>query len=259
MRLFVVDVGRHDRALLDAARDVGGDDLDAELMELAVLIRRLEREVHVGRDVPEVRHQRDVLSFTCQLLGERDPHEVAVVVDDEHAAARHFLVVAHDLLGSRAPRLRCVGAGDRVVRTAVESVADPVRAGGDNDDLGAILLDAVCVEGHPRDELDVPQLVDLDLAVVDEARPFAEPRKLRDPAHDPAHVFLGLDEVNAPHTAFAENHRALHPRRSGADDEHVVVGVLRRVELLRMPAAAVLLACGRVLCADHRWPADLPA
>src|SRR5207253_3538114 len=185
-------------------------------------------------------------------------HEVTVVVDDDDVAAWHFLAVAHDLLGSRAPRLRRVGPGDRVVCTAVEPVAYPVRARGDHDDLGPVLLDAVRVERRPGDELDVAQLVDLDLAVVDEARPLTEPGQLRDPAHDPAHVFLGLHEVNAAHTALAENHRALHPSRSSPDDEHVVVGVLGRVELLRMPAATVFLACGRVLRADHRRAADLP-
>ena len=75
----------------------------------------------------------------------------------------------------------------------------------------------------------------------------------------PPMSLLGLDEVHAPHAALAEHHRALHPGRPGADDEHVVVGVLGRVELLRVPAAAVLLAGGRVLRADQRRAADLPA
>ena len=41
------------------------------------------------------------------------------------------------------------------------------------------------------------------------------------------------------------------PAGPGADDEHVVVGVLGAVELLRVPAAAVLLARGGVLGADR--------
>src|SRR4029078_562693 len=99
-------------------------------------------------------------------------------------------------------------------------------------------------------ELDVLELVDLDLAVVDDARPLAEPRQLRDPAQEPAQVVLRPDEVHAAHAALAENHRALHAGRAGADDEHVVLRVRRGLEALRVPAAPVLLAGGRVLSAD---------
>ena len=110
-----------------------------------------------------------------------------------------------------------------------------------------------------RDELDVLELVDLDLPVVDDAGPFTQARQLRDPPHRAAHVVLRLDEMHAAHAALAEDHRALHAGRPGADDEHVVVGVRRFREPLRMPAAAVLLARSRVLRADQRRPADLPA
>ena len=151
------------------------DDLDPELMELAVLVRRLEREVHVGRDVPEVRHQRDLLAFTRQLLGERHAHEVAVVVDDHDAVPGDILAVAHDLLRRQTPGLSRISAGNRVVRAAVEPVCRPVRTSRDHDDLGPVLLHAVCVERGAGHELDVAKLVDLDLAVVDEAGPFTEP------------------------------------------------------------------------------------
>ncbi len=142
---------------------------------------------------------------------------------------------------------------------AVQAVGRPVAAGRDDHDLGAVLLDALRVELRVRNELDVLQLVDLDLPVVDDPRPLAEPRQLRDPAHDPAHVVLRLDEMHAAHAAPAEHHRALHPGRAGADHEHVVLRVRSRLEALRMPAAAVLLARGRVLRADQRRSADLPA
>ena len=58
---------------------------------------------------------------------------------------------------------------------------------------------------------------------------------------------LRVDEVDAPEAALAEHDRALHPGRPGADDEHVAVAVLRRLEALGVPAAAELLARGRVL------------
>ena len=90
------------------------------------------------------------------------------------STCRHGLALDHDLLGSRAPRLGGVRARDRVVGAAVEPVGRPVPARRDDDDLGAVVLDAVRVEPRVRDELDVLQLVDLDLAVVDDAAPFAE-------------------------------------------------------------------------------------
>src|SRR5919202_303549 len=134
-----------------------------------------------------------------------------------------------------------------------------MRARGDDHDLSAVVLDRVRVEARVRDELHVLQLRDLDLAVIDDPCPFAEARKLRDPAHDAAHVVLRLDQVHAPHAALAQDHRALHAGRPGANDEHVVVRVLRPREDLRVPAAPILFAGGRVLGADDGRAADLPA
>ena len=208
--------------------------------------------------MPHRRHQRHLLAVQRELLGERDAHEVAVVVDDHDALAGHRLAFDHDLLGREDVRQARVGTGDRVVRRAVQAVGRPVAAGRDDDDLGSVLLHSLRVELRVGDELDVLQLVDLDLAVVDDASPLAEPREARDPAHDPAHVVLRLDEVHAAHAALAEHHRALHPGRPRADHEHVVVGVLGAVELLGVPSAAVLLAGRRVLGANERRAADLP-
>ncbi len=53
--------------------------------------------------------------------------------------------------------------------------------------------------------------------------------------------------MDTAEAALPEDDRALHSRRPGSDDEHVVVCVRSRLELLRMPAAAVFLAGGRVL------------
>src|SRR5204863_2951688 len=113
-------------------------------------------------------------------------------------------------------------------------------------DRRSVLLHSRRIELRVWDELDVLQLVDLDLAVVDDTRPLAETRQLRDPAHDPAHVLLRLDEVHAAHAALAEDHRAFHPRGTGADHEHIVLRVRGGLEALWVPAAAILLAGGRV-------------
>src|SRR6187401_3210194 len=53
--------------------------------------------------------------------------------------------------------------------------------------------------------------------------------------------------MHAPEAALAENDRALHSSGARPDHENVVVRVRRWFELLRMPAAAVFLAGGRVL------------
>ena len=103
------------------------------------------------------------------------------------------------------------------------------------------------------------ELVQLDLAVVGHPRPLTEARKLRHPADLPADVGGRVDEVHPAHAALAQHERALHPGGAGADHQHIVVGVCRRLEPLGVPAAAVLLAGGRVLGADHRRAADLPA
>jgi len=66
----VVDVGGEHAPLLELRRHVVGDHLHAELVQDPVLVRRLEREVHVRRDVPEVRHERDLLALARQLLCE---------------------------------------------------------------------------------------------------------------------------------------------------------------------------------------------
>ena len=79
------------------------------------------------------------------------------------------------------------------------------------------------------------------------AAPLAAAGELRDPAHDPADGVLGVHEMDAPEAALAEHDRALHPARPGADDEHVAVAVLGGLEALWVPAAAELLARGRVL------------
>ena len=68
-----------------------------------------------------------------------------------------------------------------------------------------------------------------------------------------------IDQMNATHPALAEHHGALHAGGPGADHEHVVVGVLGSRELLRVPAAPVLFAARRVLCAPDRRSPDLPA
>ena len=51
----------------------------------------------------------------------------------------------------------------------------------------------------------------------------------------------------APHAALPEHEGALEPRRAGADDQHLAAGVRRTLETLRVPAAAELLARGRIL------------
>src|SRR5262245_27868287 len=64
--------------------------------------------------------------------------------------------------------------------------------------------------------------------------------------------------MHPAHATLCEHHRAFHSSRPGADDEYVVFVVRRLIEPLRMPAAPVLFARGRVLRTPDRWPALLP-
>ena len=129
----------------------------------------------------------------------------------------------------------------------VDAVGRPARAGGHDDDLGPVLAHVLRLEAAARDDLDVGELVELDAAPVDDAGPLAETGKLRHPAEVPADLGLRVDEVDAAEAALAEDDRALHPRRPGADHEHVLVGVGRSLEPLGVPPTAVFLARGRVL------------
>ena len=77
---------------------------------------------------------------------------------------------------------------------------------------------------------------------------------MRDPAHAAADLICRIDEPHALEAALGEHDRAFEPRRPGAHDEHVAIGVGRALEALGVPPAAVLLARRRVLRA-----AEVPA
>ena len=125
------------------------------------------------------------------------------------------------------------------------TISAPYSAHGGGVELGA------------RNEVDVLQPVDLNLAVVDHPSPLTEAGQLRNPPHRPAELGGGVDEVHAAHSPLAQHDRALHPRGTGADDQHIVVGVGGTGELLRVPAAPVLLTGRRVLRAYEPPAADL--
>ena len=129
----------------------------------------------------------------------------------------------------------------------VDAVPCPAGTRRDDDELGPVLAHVLRGEPGAREHLDVAELVELDGAPVEDASPLAETGKARDPAHDSADLGLRVDEMDAAEAALAEDDRALHPRRARADDEHVAVAVVCRLEALRVPAAAVLLARRRVL------------
>src|SRR5439155_1122567 len=197
------------------------------------------------------RDQLDPVTLGRKQLRETGRDVVALGVEHDDALARRQLPLDHHLLWRQHVGLRRVGAVDRAVRHAVHPVSGPGRPRRQDDDLGAVLAYARWVESGARDHLDVAELLELDAPPVDDPRPLAESGKLRDPAHDPAQVTGRLDEVDAAEASLAEHDRALHPGGTGADDEHVTVGVCRLLELLRMPPAPVLLARGRVLRAPE--------
>src|SRR5262249_49375539 len=132
-------------------------------------------------------------------------------------------------------------------RNPIQPVNRPMRAGGEHDDVGAVVENLVGGQSRARDYLDVAQFVDLNLAVVGYATPLSESGKLRDPPHDAADLGLRVDQVNSPHSSTPEDHCTLHPRRPGAENQDIGVGILRPREPLWVPTPAVLLAHSRVL------------
>src|ERR1700729_1406291 len=148
-----------------------------------------------------------------------------------------------------------------------------MTAGRDDHDLRAVFQHLLGAQSRALVHLDVRQLVELDLTVVDDPLPLSQPTgaaaeqillavgmpHLRDPVDGAADLLVRLDQMHGRHLALAEHHRALHPGRPGADHEHALLTIGCGMEVLGVPAAAGLLAGGRVLGADHRRAADLPA
>ena len=265
-------VGAHDAGL--ELLDHGlGVEVDAQAVELPVHHRRLEGEVHVLGDLAPLGDEPHLMAFAGQLLGQGDAHVVRLVVEDEDPVA-DFLAGEGDVLWCELPALvEGVRPGDGVVRGRVQTVRRPVASGGDDDDLGPVLAHLTGIETARGVDLDVLQLVELDLAVVHDPLPIAEPPGCAAedvlPAVGEAHrghpidvaadFRLRLDEVDSRHLPLSEDHGALHAGRARPHDEHALVSVDRLVEALGMPAAPVLLAGGGVLRADHRRATDLPA
>ena len=72
----------------------------------------------------------------------------------------------------------------------------PAAAGGDDDDVGAVVEDVRRGQASSGDHLDVGQLVELGAPPVGDAAPVAERRKPPRPADAPADLVLGVDEVD---------------------------------------------------------------
>jgi hypothetical protein len=238
--------------------EVLGQDRHAQLGEPLVHPLLLEGVPQVGPEGVPVRGVGDLPALPREELGSGGGHVIPVAVDDQDVVAE-LLALQDELLRGGDVGPGRVRAGDPVVGRSVHPVTDPVRAGGGDDDLGAVLADVV--DGHPgvRDELDVAQLGDLPLPVLRNAPPSPQPGHRRHPVEMAAHLRAGVDQVDGLEPAPAQDDRGLHPCRSGADNEDGLVGIAGGGELLRVPAAAVLLAAGGVLGAPDRRPAHLPA
>jgi hypothetical protein len=161
-------------ARLDLLEHRVGVDLHPEPVEVAVQHGRLEGELHVVRHVAHLRDECDVLALAGELLGDRDPHVVALVLEHEHAVADLLFAPDH-LVRGQLPVERCVGALDHIMRRRVEAVGGEVAARRDDHDLGPVLEHVLCGQAGVQVHVDVLQLVELDLAVVDDPLPLAEP------------------------------------------------------------------------------------
>src|SRR5579863_3863345 len=141
--------------------------LDALFEQHALVVERFHGEDAVLGDIGGVADVGDFLALIGHVLGERDSHEMSVAIENQHAPARHRLA-GGDLEGRQHVGQGVVGAGNRAeIRAA--AVAAPVRAGRDDDAVGAITK--YLVGAHPADaelHFDVfLQLRELDLPVRD--------------------------------------------------------------------------------------------
>src|SRR5258708_27458436 len=126
-----------------------------------------------------------------------------------------------------------------------------MRAGGDDDLVGAVLQDVIGRHGRDTEvHFDVAQLLELDLAIADQTTVLRAARIARDVAPVAAELGRAVAQVHRV-AALAQDHRALHAGRSRADHQHRA-RVGGRLELLGMPAAAVLFARGRILRAREQ-------
>jgi hypothetical protein len=121
-----------------------------------------------------------------------------------------------------------------------------VRAGGDHGLVGAVIEHLL--RRHLTDaemDLDIVELRELDLPIGDHPAPLRAARVTGDELPQAAELLLRLAQMHVIAT-HSQNPGALHAGGSAADHENRA-GLLRRLEPLRMPAAAVFLARGRVL------------
>src|SRR5207245_8280444 len=95
-------------------------------------------------------------------------------------------------------------AVDRLVRVRLNTLARPMRAGGDDYDLRSVAPNGVGRHRAPCHDGDVRQLLQLDPAPVDDAAPIPERRKTAYPAHPAADLGRGLDQMHRLEPAFAE-------------------------------------------------------
>ena len=93
--------------------------------------------------------------------------------------------------------------------------------------------------------LDVPELGELEFPVADDPAPLGAARVARDVLPETAELILGLAQVHVV-AAFPQDPRTFHAGGPAAHHENRA-GVGCLCELLRVPAAAILLHRGRVL------------
>ena len=196
------------------------------------------------------------MALPHELLRNADAGEVRLaVVNDDLLPDR--LALSHDLVRRGHVRERRVRAGDGLVRDSLQAVSSPAGARCDDDYFGAVVERALAIEVRARDHLDVLQLVELDLAVVDHAAPLAEAGRFGTERMWPPTCSAASTRWTRRIPRLASKSRT-PSGRARADDEDVVVGILRRRELLGAPAAPELLGGGGVLGADERRATDLP-
>src|ERR1700678_899721 len=242
---ILVEIAQADLARFDFIHPMTAVHLDALFEQHALVVEGLHGKDAVFGDIAGIADVGDVLALIGHVLREGDAHEMPVAVENQDALARHRLARG-DLQGGQHMRQGIVGAGNRA-EIGTPPVAVPVRAGGNDDPVGAVAQ--YVVGAHFADaEMDLDglfQLGELDLSVRDHPAPFVQPRQGRDGLPMSAQLFFGFAQVHHV-AALSQNARAFHARRAAADHQHGA-GLGGLDEFLRMPTATVFLADGHRL------------
>jgi len=185
------------------------EHFDALLVHHALVVHHFHGELAVLGRVRHVGEERDLFAKIGRKLRHTYAGKVTVAIDDHHLLAGNGLA-GQDLLRRQAGRKVCIAAIDRTVAFSAEAIGLPVRAGGDDHLVCAIVQNLI--GRHFADaqmNFDILHLRQLNLAIGDDAAPLVQARIADDIAQMPSKFRCRLAQMHVI-AAFAQHARAFH-------------------------------------------------